>query len=164
MGRDFYEVLGVPRDADQATIKRAYRARSRMLHPDASPGGDVAAFSELADAYAVLSSPEARRLYDGLGWLERPRTYDGAAVVATIEVDAYEASTGTTRHIPDWEERRVMEVPVPRGVRDLDRIPVGPEQVAVVRIVPAQDRFAVRAAALVGLLSALGFLLFLLAL
>ena len=164
MGRDFYEVLGVRRDADQGTIKRAYRARSRVLHPDSSPDGNVAAFSELADAYAVLSKPEARRLYDGLGWRERPRAFDGAEVVATIEVDAYEASIGTTRHVTDWEERRVVEVPVPPGVRDLDRIPVGPERVAVVRIVPARDRFAVRAAALVGLLSALAFLLFLLAL
>ena len=164
MGRDFYDVLGVPRDADLGTIKRAYRGRSHVLHPDVLPDGDVAAFSELADAYAVLSKPEARRLYDGLGWRERPRAFDGADVVATIEVDAYEASVGTTRHIPAWEGRRLVEVPVPQGVRDFDRIPVGPDQVAVVRIVPARDRLAVRVAALVGLLSALGFLLLLLSL
>jgi DnaJ-class molecular chaperone len=163
MGRDFYDVLGVPRDADQESIRRAYRARSRVLHPDVSPDGDVGAFRELADAYAVLSRPEARRLYDGLGWRSRPRAVDGAAVVATIEVDAYEASIGTTRHIAVLEERRVVDVPVPPGAKDFDRIPVGPGQVALVRIVPARDRLAVQAAALVGLLSALGFLLFLLA-
>jgi DnaJ-class molecular chaperone len=134
-----------------------------VLHPDVSPDGDVGAFRELADAYAVLSRPEARRLYDGLGWRGRPRAVDGAAVVATIEVDAYEASIGTTRHIAVLEERRVVDVPVPPGAKDFDRIPVGPGQVALVRIVPARDRLAVRAAALVGLLSALGFLLFLLA-
>jgi curved DNA-binding protein CbpA len=162
MGRDFYDVLGIPRDADQGAIRRAYRERSRALHPDVSPDGDVAAFSELADAYAVLSSPEARRLYDGLGWSARAGALDGADVVSTIEVDAYEASIGTTRHIALWEERRVLEVPVPPGARDFDRIPIGPDQVALVRIVPARGPLAVQAAALVGFLSALGFLLFLL--
>jgi hypothetical protein len=57
----------------------------------------------------------------------------------------------------------VVEVPVPRGARDFDRIPISADQVALVRIVPARDGLAVRAAALVGLLCALGFLLFLLA-
>lgn len=164
MGRDFYDVLGVPRDADQESIKRAYRARSRLLHPDASPDADAGAFTELAEAYALLSRPEARRLYDGLGWRGRPLAVDGADVVATVEVDAYEASVGTTRRIEVGEERRPVYIPVPPGVRDLDRLPIGPDEVVRVRIVPARDRLAVRAAALVGLLSALGFLLFLLAL
>jgi DnaJ-class molecular chaperone len=163
MGRDFYDVLGVHREADQESIKRAYRARSRVLHPDVSQDADVRAFSELADAYAVLSRPETRRLYDGLGWRGRPRAVDGAEVVATVEVDAYEAHIGATRRVEVGEERRAVDVPVPPGVRNLDRIPIALDQVALVRIVPARDRLAVQAAALVGLLSALGFLLFLLA-
>ncbi|HEV3480059.1 MAG TPA: DnaJ domain-containing protein [Gaiellaceae bacterium] len=163
MARDFYDVLGVSKDADQESIRRAYRARSRALHPDASPEPDVAAFSELADAYAVLSRPEARRLYDSLGWRRPVGSLDGAEVVATLEVDAYEASTGTTRRIEVGEERRAVEVPVPPGAHDLDRIPIAPDQVALLRIVPARDRLAVRAAALLGLVSTLAFLLFLLA-
>jgi hypothetical protein len=53
---------------------------------------------------------------------------------------------------------------VPPRVRDLDRIPVGPEQVAIVKIVPARERVVVRSVAFAGLLFALGFLLFLLSL
>jgi molecular chaperone DnaJ len=66
--RDYYEVLGVPRDADDATVKKAFRALARELHPDVSD--DPAAeerFREIAEAYEVLSKPEARELYDRYG-------------------------------------------------------------------------------------------------
>jgi DnaJ-class molecular chaperone len=62
------------------------------------------------------------------------------------------------------EAARPVDVTVPPRARHLDRIPVGPEEVAIVRIVPPEDRLAIRLAASVALLAAIGFLLFLLAL
>ena len=62
---DPYEVLGVARDADDDTIKKAYRRLARQLHPDVNP--DPAAqerFKEIGKAYEVLSDPEKRRMYD----------------------------------------------------------------------------------------------------
>jgi DnaJ-class molecular chaperone len=67
--RDFYDVLGVPADADAATIKSAFRARARECHPDvATAPGAPERFRELANAYDVLSTPNSRLLYDRLGY------------------------------------------------------------------------------------------------
>ncbi len=66
--KDFYAVLGVPKDADAASIKKAYRKLARTMHPDHNPG-DAAAeakFKEVGEAYAVLSDPEQRQQYDQL--------------------------------------------------------------------------------------------------
>lgn len=63
--RDLYEILGVPRDASEDEIKRAYRRKARQLHPDA--GGDEEAFKELTTAYEVLKNPQARANYDRYG-------------------------------------------------------------------------------------------------
>lgn len=68
-GRDFYEILGVPRDADQAAIKSAFRKLAMKLHPDQNPGCKVSEekFKELGEAYTVLSDPEKRAMYDRFG-------------------------------------------------------------------------------------------------
>jgi curved DNA-binding protein len=66
--RDFYEILGVPRTANQKEIQRAYRKLARTYHPDVNK--DPAAeerFKEVSEAYDVLSDPELRRRYDTFG-------------------------------------------------------------------------------------------------
>ena len=67
--RDYYEVLGISRDADDAAIKKAYRALAKKYHPDMNPGDKEAEkkFKEASEAYAVLTDPEKRRQYDQFG-------------------------------------------------------------------------------------------------
>ncbi len=67
--RDYYEVLGVSRDADDAALKKAYRALAKKYHPDANPGDKEAEqkFKEASEAYSVLSDPEKRKQYDQFG-------------------------------------------------------------------------------------------------
>lgn len=67
--RDYYETLGVRRDADLAQIKKAYRAAALKHHPDKNPGDHAAEerFKEASEAYAVLSDPQKRELYDRFG-------------------------------------------------------------------------------------------------
>ena len=63
--RDYYEVLGVDRNADEGTIKSAYRKLAKKYHPDMNPGDKVAEqkFKEASEAYAVLSDAEKRKKY-----------------------------------------------------------------------------------------------------
>lgn len=67
--RDYYEVLGVDKNADDATIKKAYRVLAKKYHPDTNPGDKEAEakFKEASEAYAVLSDHEKRQKYDQFG-------------------------------------------------------------------------------------------------
>jgi molecular chaperone DnaJ len=67
--RDYYNILGISRDVDEATIKRAYRHLAMQYHPDKNPGdaNAVHKMKEINEAYAVLSDPEKRRRYDAYG-------------------------------------------------------------------------------------------------
>jgi len=67
--KDYYDILGVSRDADEKDIKRAFRRLARKYHPDVNPGDPQAEerFKELNEAYEVLSDPEKRSKYDRLG-------------------------------------------------------------------------------------------------
>src|SRR5919202_464843 len=115
--RDYYDVLGVERDADGDTIKRAFRARARELHPDVSADpGAADSFAELSKAYGVLSKPSSRRLYDNFGYGGRgngwfaPDAARGARrvvrrpvrPVAEVLVDELEAQRGVRRKVR-WE-------------------------------------------------------------
>jgi molecular chaperone DnaJ len=240
VARDLYEVLGVRHDADPETIKAAYRALARELHPDVA-AADIAAerFREVAEAYAVLSDERSRRLYDRLGWRGRggglaprrgvariyasdPRAFvedlesviasavgrrpaqapEPTRVVGEVELDAYEAHVGARRSVEvpepqlclacggtgrrravsqrdsgrflalnecpacggkgETEASRSIRITIPPRSQDRDRIPVAPDAVAVVRIVPPPQRLGVRIAALAGFLAAVAFLLYLL--
>lgn len=67
--RDYYEILGVSRDADADTIKKAYRKLALQFHPDRNPGDQAAEdkFKEAAEAYDILSTPEKKSRYDQFG-------------------------------------------------------------------------------------------------
>lgn len=67
--RDYYEVLGIDKNADEAAIKKAYRVLAKKYHPDMNPGDTEAEkkFKEASEAYAVLSDPEKKHQYDQYG-------------------------------------------------------------------------------------------------
>jgi molecular chaperone DnaJ len=71
--KDFYAILGVPADADAASIKKAYRKLARRYHPDANAGDPTSEqrFKEVGEAYAVLSDTEQRRQYDAVRAMSR---------------------------------------------------------------------------------------------
>jgi molecular chaperone DnaJ len=108
---DYYEVLGVSRDADEATIRGAFHTRARDCHPDVSDApADHKRFRELAEAYDVLSKPASRLLYDRYGyrgrgnhgfdeelWESPERAPRGESVRARVELQSYEAKDGTRR-------------------------------------------------------------------
>lgn len=75
--RDYYEILGVSKTADETELKKAYRNLAKQCHPDTHPGdADAEAkFKEISEAYAVLSDPEKRRQYDQFGHA----AFDGSA-------------------------------------------------------------------------------------
>src|SRR6476469_1753699 len=78
--KDFYAILGVPQDADAATIKKTYRKVAGTMHPDHNVGDAKAEerFKEIGEAYAVLSDPEKRREYDAI----RAMSHGGARFTA----------------------------------------------------------------------------------
>ena len=68
MARDYYEILGVGRDADANEIKKAYRKLAKKFHPDVNKAPDAKQkFGEVQEAYDVLSDPQKRKLYDQFG-------------------------------------------------------------------------------------------------
>src|SRR5919202_949648 len=108
--RDYYDVLGVGRNAGPDEIKRAFRRLARELHPDVSdaPAAEHR-FREVVEAYEVLSNSERRELSDlfsaffgddlfGMG--ARSGRARGADIAARVEIDLAEVATGTTREVP----------------------------------------------------------------
>ena len=67
--RDYYEILEVPKDADETAIKKSYRKIAMQFHPDRNPDNKAAEdkFKEAAEAYEILSDPDKRAKYDRFG-------------------------------------------------------------------------------------------------
>jgi len=85
--KDYYAILGVPRNATQEEIKRAYRRLALKYHPDKNPGDKEAEekFKEISEAYEVLSDPEKRAIYDSYGYSGlRSSGYSGFEDVSDI--------------------------------------------------------------------------------
>lgn len=105
MQQDYYEVLGVDRDATGDEIKRAFRALARRLHPDVGPPGARESFHDVVAAYEILSHPRKRRLYDRVGFGSRRHAPRPAPAAAPVEVtlEWYEAERGVAKAL-DFEE------------------------------------------------------------
>src|SRR5437763_1343626 len=131
MPRDYYEVLGVARDASEADIKKAYRKLARQYHPDRNPGDKQAEanFKDVQNAYEVLSDKATRANYDRFGFAGpdggdlivklkvEPHPYfrrEGNNVVLEVPLSVPEAVLGTTVEVPTLDGSRLM-VKVPPG-------------------------------------------------
>ena len=69
MGKDYYKILGVARDADAKEIKGAFRKLAKKYHPDQNDSPEAAGkFKEINEAFSVLSKPDKRRQYDQVGY------------------------------------------------------------------------------------------------
>ena len=91
MATDYYEILGVGRDANDADLKRAYRQLAMQCHPDKNPGDKAAEerFKQVSEAYAVLSDPDKRAQYDRFGTVGGGAGFD-AGGFGTLFEDIFE--------------------------------------------------------------------------
>jgi molecular chaperone DnaJ len=87
LARDYYETLGIGRDASESDIKVAYRKLALRYHPDRNPGDIVAEerFKELSTAYAILSVPDKKEHYDRFGFLGDANPFSGANVASATD-------------------------------------------------------------------------------
>lgn len=150
--KDYYSILGVPRDADDEAIKKAYRRLARKYHPDVSKEPDATArFQEVGEAYETLKDPEKRAAYDGLGshrpgqdfrpppdWAERFHA-GGFEDLGGIDLSDLFASFGGMRGAGGARRGRDYEVTVHLRLEDAARgtevaLELGPGQTVQARI------------------------------
>jgi curved DNA-binding protein len=106
--KDYYAVLGVPRDADQDAIRRAYRKLARNYHPDLNSDSDAEdRFKELGEAYEVLSDPDKRERYDRLGanWRQQEQETPDASFEEFFARQGFGSDDTRTQFSDDLFER-----------------------------------------------------------
>ncbi|MEX2685114.1 MAG: DnaJ C-terminal domain-containing protein [Candidatus Sigynarchaeota archaeon] len=110
--KDYYEILGVPRNATKEEIKRAFRKLARKYHPDVNPNDPTASekFKEINAAYMILGDDKKREMYDKFGVVDgEPGTYPGANGGWPGGARVYQGPDGTTYYyttsggIPDFD-------------------------------------------------------------
>ena len=104
--RDYYEVLGVDRNASASDIKKAYRKKAIEYHPDKNPGNKEAEekFKEAAEAYSVLSDPDKKARYDQFG-------FEGVTYTITIAARMTTRMAKVRRRSPNAASSAVLEYP-----------------------------------------------------
>lgn len=137
--RDYYAVLGVPRDAGRDEIKRAFRALAAEVHPDVSTEPDAhERFREIAEAYDVLSRPESRASYDRLGAARRTAERRGHATRRDTEPSGRSWRRAGERGADVTVEIRLGRRDAARGAgRDVrfDSVDVCPQCLGIGRVV-----------------------------
>jgi DnaJ-class molecular chaperone len=116
--QDYYEVLGIQRDADTQTIERAFHDLARECHPDVADDHEAdERFRELTEAYSVLASPETRNVYDSRGYRGRgDPAFEEALADAGVEAPRRGENVHLDLELRDFESRV--------GTRRLVRYPV----------------------------------------
>jgi DnaJ-class molecular chaperone len=135
---DLYEVLGASREAEPEELKAAYHARARELHPDASGDEEAEArFRELSHAYAVLSKPRSRLLYDRLAY-RGPGGGGFGPVHEGVGKPTRESAHLSNDELADWvftDESVDLAAPVPSEERLLRYLSAAALLVAIIFLV-----------------------------
>lgn len=98
--RNYYEVLGISKTADESEIKKAYRKLAKKYHPDTNAGNAQAEekFKEVTEAYEILSDPEKRKLYDQFGSAAFDQNAEGPWGYGNAGTGGFHGNGGAYRH------------------------------------------------------------------